>query len=259
MKLKVLRYDPDTKKSNHEIFKVQVKPGMTILEALFHIRDQYDDSLAFRYSCRGAVCGTCAVLVNKVPRLTCRTQVAALLHGAPETKLKPYPAIEVNDPWNPDEEILVEPLPHLPVIRDLIVDRKRFFEFYRSVEPVFKPVNDAPEKERLMEPKAVKELEKYTNCVLCAACVGACPISGEMGEYLGPAVLAKLYRFFIDPREGHDESRLLMANRPDGWWGCQFHTNCKRVCPKEVPPNIAIGKARQEIKKKGKVPPEFQD
>ncbi len=259
MRLRVLRYDPDIKQSIYESYDVKTKPGMTVLEALFYVRDEYDDSLAFRYSCRGAVCGTCAVLVNKVPRLACRTQVSALLDGSLKTELKPYPAIEVNEPWNPKDEVLVEPLPHLPVIRDLIVDRKRFFEFYRSMEPVFKPVDEAPEKERLMEPKAVNELEKYTNCVLCAACVGACPISGEMGEYLGPAVLAKLYRFYIDPREGYNESRLLLANKPDGWWGCRFHTNCKRVCPKEVPPNIAIGKARQEIKKNGKVPPEFQD
>lgn len=255
MNLKVLRYDPDAKKSWFESYHISSKPGMTILDALFCARDNYDDSLAFRYSCRGAVCGTCAVLVNKVPSLACRTQVATLLDDIPPTELKPYPAIETTEQWNPREEILVEPLPHLTVIRDLIVDTKRFFEFYRNVEPVLKPADEDPEKERLMAPSDVIELEKYTNCVLCAACVGACPVSGDMGEYLGPAVLAKLYRFYIDPREGSDSSRLLSANKSNGWWGCKFHTNCMRVCPKDVPPNIAIGKARKVIKDIDKIPP----
>jgi succinate dehydrogenase / fumarate reductase iron-sulfur subunit len=258
MKLKVLRYDPATKQSKYEIHDIKTGPGMTVLGALFYVRDNYDDSLAFRYSCRGAVCGTCAVLVNKVPRLACRTQVAALLDGTLKTSMKPYPAIDVGESWNPAEEILVEPLPHLPVIKDLVVDRKKFFEFYRRVEPVFRPADEAPGKERLMEPEAVIELEKYTSCVLCASCLGACPISGKTGDYLGPAALAKLYRFYIDPREGRDDSRLLLVNRPDGWWGCQFHTNCKRVCPKDVPPNTAIGKARERLKELGKVPGEFE-
>jgi len=258
MKLKVLRFDPDTKQSGYVSYDVKTKPGMTVLEALFYARDNYDDSLAFRYSCRGAVCGTCAVLANKVPRLACRTQVAALLDGNLKTELKPYHASKLDESFDPTDGILVEPLPHLPVIKDLIVDQKKFFELYRSVEPVFKPVDENPEKERIMDPKAVNELEKYTNCVLCAACMGACPISGEMGEYLGPAVLAKVYRFYIDPREGYEDSRLLSANKPDGWWGCQFHTNCKRVCPKDVPPNIAIGKARKKIKELNKIPLEIE-
>ena len=99
-----------------------------------------------------------------------------------------------------------------------------------------------------MTPDAVKELEKYTNCILCAACVGSCPVSGKDEDFLGPAALAKLYRFHIDPREADDESRLMLANSKRGWWGCEFHANCKAVCPKGVPPIEGIGKARKEIK-----------
>lgn len=254
MKLKILRYDPVTKQSRYHSYDVVVSSGMTVLEALFYVRDNYDDSLAFRYSCRGAVCGTCAVLVNKVPRLACRTQASELLEGSLAVQLEPYPAIAISEPWNSREEILVEPLPHLPVIRDLIVDKRKFFEYYRQVEPVFKSAEAAPERERLMEPNAVLELEKYTNCVLCGACVGACPVSGERGEYLGPAALAKLYRFYIDPREGRDDSRLISVNDTKGWWGCQFHTNCRRVCPKDVPPNVAIGRARKRLMEINKIP-----
>ncbi len=113
--------------------------------ALFQFQEKFDDSLAFHYSCRGAVCGTCAMLINKVPRLACRTQVASLLKGELQMNLVPYSAIEeITVPWNPEEEILVEPLPHLPVIKDLIVDMTKFFKYYQAVDPVFRPRDPAP-------------------------------------------------------------------------------------------------------------------
>jgi succinate dehydrogenase/fumarate reductase iron-sulfur protein len=105
-----------------------------------------------------------------------------------------------------------------------------------------------------MQPDAVKELEKYTNCILCAACVGACPASGKENDFLGPPALAKLYRFHIDPREAGNKSRLMLANSKSGWWGCEFHANCMAVCPKGVLPIEGIWKARRETKKSGKEP-----
>ena len=240
---------------SYDTFELGPKPGLTVLEALFEIQEQFDDSLAFHYSCRGAVCGTCAMLINKVPRLACRTQVASLLKGELKVNLVPYHAIEEETtPWNSKEEVLVEPLPHLPVIKDLIVDMSTFFEYYRFVEPVFKPASPAPEKERLMDPSAIPELELYTNCILCAACFGACPVDGKNPEYLGPAALAKLYRFHIDPRESRGTERIERANIPNGWWACEFFGNCTRVCPKGVPPTIGIAKARKELTDKGKGP-----
>jgi succinate dehydrogenase / fumarate reductase iron-sulfur subunit len=124
----------------------------------------------------------------------------------------------------------------------------KFFKFYRVVEPTFKPSSETPEKERLMEPDAVRELEKYTNCILCAACIGSCPVSGKDKDFLGPAALAKLYMFYIDPRETDHELRLRLADNKSGWWGCKFHANCKAVCPKGVPPIEGIGKARRKLK-----------
>ncbi|UCH89820.1 MAG: 4Fe-4S dicluster domain-containing protein, partial [Thermoplasmata archaeon] len=141
-------------------------------------------------------------------------------------------------------------------IKDLVVDMDTFFKYYRTIQPVFRPGGEPPRTERLMEKEQVAELEKYTNCILCASCVGACPVNGEDSDYLGPAALAKLYRFHIDPREDNDESRLLFANSKSGWWGCKFHMNCKKVCPKGVPPNLAIGSARQILKQKGHEPKE---
>ncbi len=225
---------------------------MSVLSALFTIFEEQDDSLAFRYSCRGAVCGTCAMLINKVPRLACRTQVAPLLSGEDRMILSPYPALHVDTPWDPHEEVLVEPLPHLPVIRDLVVDMDPFFGDYRKTKPVLMPAGPPPEVERRMSPKDVHELERYTNCILCAACYGGCPVNAKNPLYLGPAALAKLYRFHIDPREKRDGSRLLIANYDNGWWACEFHGNCTKVCPKYVPPSVAIGLGRRELETSGK-------
>jgi len=246
MKIKVLRSAENTP-TRYDTFEFEPSPGMTILGALFHIQQNFDDSIAFHYSCRGAVCGTCGMLINKVPRLACRTQVESLLKGDLKIPLSPYKAIEETLEYDPKKEVLIEPLPHLPVIKDLIVDMDKFFNYYKFVEPVFKPSDQNPEKERLMDHEAVKELELYTNCILCAACFGSCPVDGTKPDYLGPAALAKLYRFFIDPREEDKESRLERADIPNGWWACEFHGNCRRVCPKEVPPLIAIAKAREKL------------
>lgn len=245
MKMRIFRYDGE--EARYDKYDVPERPGQTVLDALFYIQDKLDDSLAFRYSCRGAVCGSCAMLINKVPRLACRTQMKKLLEGELETDIDHYKALDEGADLE-ENEILVEPLPHLPVLKDLIVDMDRFFDYYKDIEPTFKPKDENPEKERLINTQEVQELEKYTNCILCASCFGSCPVNGEMKEYKGPASLAKLYRFYIDPREGDNEYRLDTANKGEGWWACEFHANCKKVCPKGVPPNLAIGQARRKLK-----------
>jgi succinate dehydrogenase / fumarate reductase iron-sulfur subunit len=246
MLLRVFRSGPGKPVPSYDSYGIDPEAGMTVLAALFRAQEQ-DPTLAFRYSCRGAVCGTCAMLINKVPRLACRTQVQALLEGKETLHLVPYPATGPTVPWDPMGEVLVEPLPHLPVIRDLVVDMTRFFEYYRFIDPVFAPADPDPDRERPMSPAAAKDLHTYTGCILCGACFGACPVNARDPRYLGPAALAALYRFRIDPREGRGIDRLRRADTPEGWWGCEFHGNCRRVCPKGVPPNIAIGKARQEL------------
>ncbi len=126
MKLKVYRYNDGMSKPRYDTFKLEPNHGRTVLGALFQFQQQFDDSIAFHYSCRGAVCGICAMLINKVPRLACRTQLASLLKGDLKIPLSSYQVIEENVEWNPEEEVLVEPLPHLPVIRDLMVDMMYF-------------------------------------------------------------------------------------------------------------------------------------
>ncbi len=244
---KVFRCNKNNEAPHYDSFEVSVKPGMTVLSALFHIRNNFDDSLAFRYSCRGAVCGTCAMLINNVPRLACRTQIQSLLDKEDKIILKNFP-IKPQTSWDADREVLVEPLPFFPIIKDLVVNMENFFKFYRAVQPRLTPGKKIPARENLMDSLSVKGLEKYTNCVLCASCVSACPITAQDSTYVGPAALAQLYRFYIDPRDAAKERRLPLMDNKSGWWGCAFHANCAQVCPKRVPPNLAIGSARRQLK-----------
>jgi succinate dehydrogenase / fumarate reductase iron-sulfur subunit len=254
MVLKVRRFDPSTGSVRYDHYDVKHRPGMTVLDALLHVQERIDDSLSFRYSCRGAVCGSCAVLVNRVPRLACRTQLDAAMQGTDAVELKPDPTIGELESFNPRFEILVEPLPHFHVLKDLVVDFRKFFRFYEATEPVFRAPVGLPDRELRLEPAAAKELEVYTNCVLCGACFAACPVCGKNPNYWGPAALAKLYRFAIDPREPQDDRRWTQGNHPDGWPACEFFANCKLVCPKGVPPNLAIGAARRRLEGSGSEP-----
>ncbi len=226
-------------------YDVTIKEEMTALDLLFLIQENHDQTLAFRYSCRGAVCGSCAIMINGIPMLACRTPVSRIL----KIKKDDYVNLPVGAEI-PDKGLLLEPIPKLPVIRDLVVDWEPFFEHYRKVEPALNEEKDPPEKEHQMEKEDVSELEKYTNCILCALCWSACPVVNEVEGYPGPAALAKLYRFYLDPREPKSENRLSIADEDSGWWACDFHKNCREVCPKGVPPNIAIGRARKDLKRK---------
>lgn len=247
MMLKVFRFR-EGGGSWYDRYPVPVDKGMTVLDALFYARDEFDDGLAFRYSCRGAVCGTCGMLIDRVPRLACKTQVEALVKMEDVPKLAHSPTIDRGGGFDPRKEVLVEPLPNLPVQKDLVVDMGEFFEKYRLISPAMKGGKVAKGQEYLLPKDDVRALEKYTNCVLCAACYAACPVNAVNPIFIGPAALAKLYRFAIDPRESRRAERLRAGDVPGGWRDCEFHANCVKVCPKGVPPNLAIGKAQKELR-----------
>ncbi len=233
------------KGGKYDDFDIEAAEGMTVLDLLFYIQENVDPSLAFRYSCRGAACGSCAVLANGLPVLACKTPLSKLTKPAENGQVFLPVSAEI-----PGGGILLEPAPYLPVIRDLVVDWEPFFEKYRKLEPVLKAGGETPEKEYIVGHDESREMEKYTNCILCALCWSACPIVAGVEGYPGPAALAKLFRFYLDPRESGDIDRLSIADNESGWWACDFYTNCKKVCPKGVPPNVAIGRARKLLKDK---------
>jgi succinate dehydrogenase / fumarate reductase iron-sulfur subunit len=208
-----------------ETFQVEIRKGMNLLEALLRIQDEKDGTLSFRYSCRGAVCGSCAMRVNGKDVLACRTHVEDLL-GKPA---------------------FIEPLPLFPVIRDLIVDLSPFFDHYRKIEPYLQGKPVSPYVEYLMEEQKRKEVDPYINCILCGICFGTCPAFEKDSGFLGPATLAKAYRFLVDPRDRRNEEILKAVNTQQGVWGCKTVFNCVKVCPKEVPPTHGIVKVRGRI------------
>ncbi len=251
MRLRIQRFEPLRDKSpRYQAYDISDVPGQTVLGALFEIQDTQDGSLAFRYSCRGAVCGSCAMLINKVPRLACRTQVKDVMGAVPK-KLQTFGPIDgETEGWDPETEVLVEPLPNFPVTRDLVVDMTRFWNALEEVEPWLVPESEAPEgRERLMEHEDVLTLERYVGCILCGLCSGSCPVAHEDQEFLGPAALAKARRFQQDPRDVRRDGIIEMLNTEEGIRGCDLVYNCVKVCPRNVAPGGAIRKMKEDAER----------
>lgn len=229
---RVFRYQPDAGPApRFDTFKLAVAPGTTVLAALLRIQRECDPSLAFRFSCRGAVCGACAITINGRCGLACRTQLSSLGGG----------------------DVVLEPLPHLDVIRDLVVDMTPFWEKYRRVQPWLHAAMSGadkrpapPVRENPQSPAEFHRIEQYVNCILCACCYGACKVLARQDGYLGPAALARLLRFVEDSRDHRDPAVLLaLGNEEKGIWGCDTLFRCIDACPKDVRPADAIAGLRR--------------
>lgn len=227
--IRVFRYDSETQEDPFfQNFQVSMPSNLTVLQALMKIQDEQDGSLAFRFSCRGAVCGSCAMSVNDRLTLACRTQLSLY----------------------PSREITVEPLPNLEIIKDLVVDMTRFWRSYNMVEPWLHTTKVIPEREHLVYENDRKKIDRFVNCILCACCYGACPVNGRDPGYLGPAALAKLYRFIADVRDTRTNDNLSGYDSEKGIWGCDTVFRCIEHCPKEVRPYDGIGGLRRLLVKK---------
>jgi succinate dehydrogenase / fumarate reductase iron-sulfur subunit len=223
---KILRFDPNQdSEPRFSSYRHEVRPQDTVLEALKDIRDQQDPSLSFRYSCREAVCGSCGMVINGRIALACRTQVRDL--GT--------------------EEIVVEPLPNLEIQKDLIVDLAPFWEAYRKVEPYLQAPGEVPEKGHRVAERDMEKVFQYITCILCACCYSACPVASRDGRYVGPAALAKLQRFALDPRDGRPFAAFAKVDTPEGVWGCDTVFRCNDVCPKDVRPADGIEGLRRSL------------
>ncbi|MFX0181632.1 MAG: succinate dehydrogenase/fumarate reductase iron-sulfur subunit [Candidatus Hodarchaeota archaeon] len=244
-KFLIYRKSPSDDKPRYERYDVPLRKGMSILEALFFIQDHHDSSLSFRYACRGAICGSCGMTIDKVPQLACRTQVTAVKTSRKPPRLPDFNFGEAPN-WNTQEEILIEPLPNMKVITDLVVDMDPFWKFYNEVKPFFTREWKDLAPESLQTPEDARSIEHLVYCILCACC-WACPVNAVNPDYLGPAALAKTYRFIADTRL-EDESRSSIITRVserDAIPACDQHFVCNRVCPKGVKPGTAIKEIRE--------------
>ncbi len=226
MIFKILRFDPmkDTE-PRFALYRHEPRPKDTVLEVLKDIRDQQDPSLSFRYSCREAVCGSCGMVVNGRIALACRTLVDTLGTG----------------------EVVIEPLPNLEIRKDLIVDLAPFWEAYRKVEPFIQTAGEVPDRGHRVAEKDMERIFQYIPCILCACCYSACPVASRDGRYIGPAALAKLQRFVLDPRDARPFAALERVDSPDGVWGCDTVFRCNDVCPKDVRPSDGIEGLRRRL------------
>jgi succinate dehydrogenase / fumarate reductase iron-sulfur subunit len=229
--VKIKRYNPDTDDAPYfQKYTVDTDPNERLLDALMQIKRFQDGSLGFRKSCAHGVCGSDAMRINGKDGLACKTLIKEVAEKDGDT-------------------VVVEPLRHLPVQRDLIVDQSEFFAKYRSVKPFL--INDEPvkEKERIQTPEQRLQFDDTTNCILCASCYSACPIPGEHPDFIGPAAIAQAYRFMADSRDRGDQQRMGVLDAPSGVHLCQNHFECTRACPRSIMITKRINQTKRLIEK----------
>ena len=219
---KVYRYDPESGENprwdSYDIDMAQCGP--MVLDALIHIKNTVDSTLAFRRSCREGICGSCAMNIDGRNTLACTMASDDSKAGT----------------------VQISPLPHQPVIRDLVPDLTMFFAQYSSIKPYLQTETPAPDKEWVQTPEDRAKLDGLYECILCACCTTSCPSYWWNGEkYLGPATLLQAYRWLADSRDEATGDRLDYLEDPFKLYRCHTIMNCAQVCPKGLNPAKAIG------------------
>jgi len=225
--LEILRYRPE--EEEQPIFQTYEVPFMedwVVLDAINYIKDQVDGTLSYRWSCRMGVCGSCGMMVNGVPKLTC--------------------AVFLKDYF--PNKIRVEPLTGFPIERDLVVTMDDFINHLKSVSPwiIRKEGADKPieEGEYLQTPAELADFNQYSMCINCMLCYAACPVFAIDSTFVGPAAIALAQRYNLDSRDqGRDERQEVLASN-EGVWECTLVGECTEVCPKAVDPAGAIQRAK---------------
>lgn len=227
----VRRFNPDhDSHSRTQEYHLDIGRGTTVLDALIRIKNECDGSLTVRYSCRSAICGSCAMDINGSEKLACRTSV--------------------RKEWERHGRVTVAPLRNLPVIKDLVVDMSSFWDKILDVTPWLSTAAQQSIPAKLspytLPPKSY-EFHNVDACIMCGACVAACTVHEVSKGFLGPAALAKANRFVADPREpvGAKRHRLAVLEQDHGIWDCTRCNFCVEVCPKDVQPMEAIIRLRR--------------
>lgn len=212
-------------------FSVTYDDATTVLAALESIKGEQDGTLTFRRSCRASICGSCGMYINGRSRLACKTKIKDLLDGNPDKNIAAAR----------DGIIEISPQKNQPVLKDLVVD---IAPFYAKVEKVAPFVQEGPEKTASVDKESFSQVNMVSNCIMCGACYSDCTAMVENPDFIGPAALAKAFRFVADPREGHKTDRLKELSEKDGIWDCTRCGMCIDACPKGVAPMEAIVKLR---------------
>ena len=222
---KVYRYDP-AKGENPSVDTYYLdleECGPMVLDALIKIKNEVDATLTFRRSCREGICGSCSMNIDGTNSLAC---------------LKPIEDIK--------GAVKIYPLPHMPVVKDLVPDLTQFYAQYASIEPWLKASTPPPDQERLQSKKDQEQINEPSACILCACCSASCPSYWwNPDRYLGPATLLQAYRWIVDSRDEATGERLDQLEDPFRLYRCHTILNCTQACPKDLNPGKAIARIKQ--------------
>ncbi len=226
--VKVYRYDPDAgEQPRLDTYEIDLDDcGPMVLDVLIKIKDEIDPTLTFRRSCREGICGSCSMNIGGTNTLAC-TQAVEEFRGT----LKIYP------------------LPHMPVVKDLVTDLTNFYAQYASIEPWLETrTPPPPDRERLQSREDQEKIDEPSACILCACCSTACPSYWWNPErYLGPAALLQAYRWIVDSRDENTGERLDALEDPFRLYRCHTILNCTEACPKDLNPGRAIARIKKLI------------
>lgn len=240
--IRIKRFNPDIdNKPYWQNFEVEYTPESTILSILEEIKAHHDGSLTFRRSCRHAICGSCAMMVNRRNTLVCTKPIHEALK-------------ESGGLFSKKGVITIEPLPYLPIIKDLVVDRTVFWEQYEAMRPWLIPDESAqPQKEYRMSQAEVDAMHQAETCIMCGACFSSCPIIAGNKQYPGPHALLKQFMRVMDPRDSVPDERLEQIATEFGAFRCHKVVNCIDACPKGLNPALAIATLANQAMRTGKI------
>ncbi len=219
--LRILKFNPktDDKKKFLE-YQVPYEKWTTVLDTILDVKKHLDHSIAVRYSCRQASCGSCGMIINGRPRLACFTKINELDSSV----------------------ITVEPMNNFPIIRDLVVGFDRLFKTHKKLKPyiISEDSETISTKEFLQTPQEVEKYIQFANCIKCGLCNSVCPTMATDSTFIGPQALAQAYRYVADTRDKGKDDRLKIIDDSHGIWRCHFAGSCSQVCPKGVDPAMGI-------------------
>ncbi len=228
LKVEIQRYNPEQDVAPHsEWYDVPYDEQTSLLDALGYIKDNLAFDLSYRWSCRMAICGSCGMMVNQVPKLACKTFLRDYRDG-----------------------MKVEALAHFPVERDLVVDMTHFMESLAAIKPYIIG-NDRTPKEgpNRQTPGQMAKYHQFSGCINCGLCYSACPQFGLNPAFIGPAAITLAHRYNLDNRDHGKAQRMPQLNGENGVWPCTFVGFCSEVCPKHVDPAAAIQQSKVESSK----------
>ena len=247
--LKVRRYQPEDGKGPYwEEFEVELEPSLSVLDGILQAKDREDGTLAVRCSCRAAICGSCGMKINGQSSLACKTQI-----GEAQELANKVASAAGNGNGGGNVPIVVEPMGNMPVIKDLVTDMEStHWAKIRRVTPWLLPHGDPPEREYVVAPESMIDITQSMACIQCGACVSSCLSMEADPDFIGPAALAKAYRFVGDPRDGETVERLHdLADDPHGIYDCTHCFSCIDACPKGVAPMNQIMRLRRKAGEAG--------